>query len=129
MAPLCYNQSPAFTQQFQKKVPLFSATTNEKYIICKDYCIPHHNDKTCFLPSCKYHILLPGNVEEPLKKLDTICFTYQHVDCLYTLFKYRFSGKFLQRADKCLITYNEPLTLIKETREWVECRVLPKRGS
>ena len=26
-------------------------------------------------------------------KLDKFCFTYQHVDCLYTLFKYRFSGK------------------------------------
>ena len=25
--------------------------------------------------------------------MDTFCFTYQHVDCLYTLFKYRFSGK------------------------------------
>ena len=25
--------------------------------------------------------------------MDTFCFTYQRVDCLYTLFKYRFSGK------------------------------------
>ena len=46
-----------------------------------------------FLPSCKYHILLLGNVEELLKKLDSFCFTHQHFDCLYTLFKYRFSGK------------------------------------
>ena len=43
--------------------------------------------------ACKYHILLIGNVEELLKKLNTFCFTYQHVDCLYTLFKYRFSRK------------------------------------
>ena len=28
--------------------------------------------------------------------------------------------------DKCLITYNEQLTLIKETREWTECRVCKK---
>ena len=51
-----------------------------------------------FLPSCKYHILLHGNVEELLKKLDTFCFTYQHVDCLYTLFKYRFSGKVIAKS-------------------------------
>ena len=91
--PLCYNQSPAFSQKFQKKSLFLSVTTYEKYIVCKDYCIAHHDDKTCFLPSFKYHILLLGNVEELLKNLDTFCFTYQHVDCLYTLFKYRFSGK------------------------------------
>ena len=60
--------------------------------------IANHDGKTCFLPSCKYHILILGNVEELLKKLDTICFTYQHVDCLYTLFKYRFSGKVIAKS-------------------------------
>ena len=34
-----------------------------------------------------------GNIKELLQKLDVFCFNYQHVDCLYTLFKYRFSGK------------------------------------
>ena len=53
--------------------------------------------KTCFLPACKYHILLLGNVRELLKKLDTFCFTYQHVDCVYTLFKYRFIGKVIAK--------------------------------
>ena len=95
---LCYNQSPAFTQKFQKKSLFISANSYEKYIVCKDYCIAHHNEKMCFLPSCKYHILLLGNVEELLKKLDTVCFTYQHVDCLYTLFKYRFSGKVIAKS-------------------------------
>ena len=33
-----------------------------------------------------------------MKKLDTFCFTYQHVDCLYTLFKYRFSGKVIAKS-------------------------------
>ena len=28
----------------------------------------------------------------------TFCFTYQHVDCLYTLFKYRFSGKVIAKS-------------------------------
>ena len=30
--------------------------------------------------------------------MDTFCFTYQHVDCLYTLFKYRFSGKVIAKG-------------------------------
>ena len=28
-----------------------------------------------------------------LKKLDALCFNYEHVECLYTLYNYRFSGK------------------------------------
>ena len=70
-----------------------SAKTYEIYIVCTDYCIAHHDDKTCFLPDCKYHIILLGNVEELLKKLDTFCFTHKHVACLYTLINYRFTGK------------------------------------
>ena len=77
---------------------MFSANIYEKYIVCTDYCIAHHDDKTCILPAGKNHIILLGNVEELLKKLDTFCFTYQHVDCLYTLFKYRFSGKVFAKS-------------------------------
>ena len=60
----------------------------------------HHDKKTCFLPSCKYHILLLGNVQELLKKLDIICFTYQQVVCLYILFKYRFSGQVIAKSEQ-----------------------------
>ena len=89
---------PSFYTKLSEKSLYISAITYEKYMVCKDYCIAHHNDKTCFLPSCKYLILLLGNVEELLKKLDTFCFTYQHVDCLYTLFKYRFSAKVIAKS-------------------------------
>ena len=50
------------------------------------------------MSNCKFHIILIGNVEELLKKLDTFCFTYQHVDCLYTLLKYRFTGKGIAKS-------------------------------
>ena len=89
---------PSFQTKFSEKSLFISANTFEKIIVCKDYCIAHHDDKTCFLPACKYHILLLGNVEELLKKLKKFCFTYQHVDCLYTLFKYRFSGKVIAKS-------------------------------
>ena len=89
---------PSFYAKISEKSLFISANTYEKYIVCKDYCIAHHNEKTCFLPACKNHIVLLGNVQELLKNLDTFCFTYQHVDCLYTLFKYRFSGKVIAKS-------------------------------
>ena len=129
MAAIMLQSIPSFYRKISEKSLFISANSYEKFIVCKEYCIAHHNENTCFLPSCKYHVILLGNVEELLKKLDTFCFTYQHVDCLYTLFKYRFSEKLLQRVVKCLITCNKQLTLIKETREWTECQALQKRGS
>ena len=47
----------------------------------------------CFVPNCTYHTILIGTIKDLLQKLDAFCFNYQHVDCLYTLFRYRFSGK------------------------------------
>ena len=93
MAAIMLQTIPSFYAKFSDKSLFISATTYEKYIVCKVYCIAHHNEKTCFLPACKYHFILLGNVQELLKKLGTFCLTYQHVDCLSTLFKYRFSGK------------------------------------
>ena len=98
MAAILLQTIPSFYTKLSEKSLFISANTYEKYIVCKDYCVAHHDDKLCFLPSCKYHILLLGNVEELIKKLDTFCFTYQHVDCLYTLFKYRFSGKVVAKS-------------------------------
>ena len=98
MATIMLQTIPSFYAKTSEKSLFISATTYEKYIVCKDYCIAHHNEKTCFLSSCKHHKLLHGNVEELLKKLDTFCFTYQHVDCLYTLFKYRFSAKVIAKS-------------------------------
>ena len=97
MASIMLQTIPSFYAKNSEKSFLISATTCEKYIVCKDYCIAAHNKKTCFLPACNYHVVLLGNNQELLKKLDTFCLTYQHVDCLYTLFKYRFSGKVIAK--------------------------------
>ena len=66
----------------------------------KEYCIARHDDKVCFLPNCRYHTILVGNIKELLQKLDAFCFNYLHVDCLYTLFKYRFSGKIVVKSEQ-----------------------------
>ena len=98
MAAIMVESIPSFCTKLSEKDLFISTNTYEKHIVCTDYCIADHDEKTCFLPACKYHIILLGNVEELLKKVDTFCFTYQHMDCLYTLFKYRFSGKVLAKS-------------------------------
>ena len=89
---------PSFHAKFSENNLFFPATTYEKYIDCKDYCIAYHDKKTCFLPTCKYHIVVLGEIEELLNELGTFCFTYQHVDCLYTLFKHRFSENVIAKS-------------------------------
>ena len=98
MAAIMLQSIPSFYAKISEKSLFISATTYEKYNVEKDYCIAHHNDKTCFLPACKYHFVLLGNVQELLKKLDTFCVTYQHVDSLHALFNYRFSGKVIAKS-------------------------------
>ena len=85
--------NPRLSRKNFRKNLFTAGNTYEKNIVCNGYCIAHHDDKTCFLPASIYNIILIGEIEEFLHKLDTLCFTYQHMDCLYTLFRYRFSGK------------------------------------
>ena len=96
MAAIILQSIPGFLAKISEKS--LSAKTYEKYIVCKEYCIAHHDGKTCSLPACKYHIIPLGQIEELLHKLDTFCFTYQHVDYLYTLLKCRFSGKNIAKS-------------------------------
>ena len=98
MAAIMLQTIPSSYTKLSEKSLYISADTYQNYIVCKDYCIAHHDGKTQFLPACKNHIILPGNAEELLKKLDMFCFTYQHVDCLYTLFNYWFSGKVIVKS-------------------------------
>ena len=75
------------------KPSIISASSYKKFFVSKEFCIAQHDAVMCSLRNCRYHILLLGIVKELLQKLDAFCFTYQHVECLYTLFRYLFSGK------------------------------------
>ena len=88
----------SFYTIYSKNSLFISANTHEKNNVGKEYCISCHDDKMCFLANCRYRNILHGNVVELTKKLDTFCFTYQQVDCLYTFFKYRFSGKLVDKS-------------------------------
>ena len=100
MAAVMLQVIPSFYTNYSKKSLFLSANNYEKNIVIKEYCIAGHDDKMCFLPNCRYHIILIGNIKELLQKLDAFCFNYQHVDCLYTLFKYRFSGKIVVESEQ-----------------------------
>ena len=84
---------PSFIQIIQKAASLILQTHMKKFVVRKVYCIARHDDKMCFLPTCSYNVIFLGNIKELLQILDAFFFNYHHVDCPYTLFKYRFSGK------------------------------------
>ena len=83
------SDSEIYTKQPKNRI-FTSAKTHENYFVSKEDCIARHDDKMCFLLKCRYHFILMSNIKEMLQKLVEF---YQHVACLYTLFKYRFSGK------------------------------------
>ena len=94
MAAVLLQVIPSFYTNFSKNSLIISAKTYEKYTLSKECSIARHDNKMCFLPNCRYHIIL----KELLQKLDAFCFNYQQVDCLYTLFKYRSSGKIVVKS-------------------------------
>ena len=98
MADVMLQVIPSFYTNYSKNSLFVSANTYEKFIVSKEYCFARHDDKMCFLPNCRYHIILIGNIKHLLQKLDAFCVNYQHVDCLYTLFKYRFSSKLVVKS-------------------------------
>ena len=101
MAAVMLPVIPSFDKNYSKNSLFNSAKMYENQIVSKECCIARHDDKMCFPPNCRYHIIiLIGNIEELLQKLDAFCFNYQHVDCPYTLFKYRFSGETVVKSGK-----------------------------
>ena len=98
MAAVMLQVIPSFHTNYSKNSFFIYAKTYEKFIVSKEYCIARHHDKMCFLPNCRYHDILTGNNNELLQKLYAFCFNYQHVDCLYILFNYRFFGKIVIKS-------------------------------
>ena len=66
MAAIMLKTNPSFYAKKSEKSLFIPANVYEKYIVCKDYCIAHYDDKTSFLPASKYHIILLGEIEELL---------------------------------------------------------------
>ena len=52
-----------------KKQSLFSTNTDAKCPASKKNCIARHDDKMCFLPNCRKHSILIGDIKELLRCL------------------------------------------------------------
>ena len=87
MAAVLIQAIPTFYPKPSKGPFEFSANIYEKYIVSEEYCNYYHYYKAGFLSNCSYYFLLIGDTEEFLQKMDAFCFTFQHVDSPYSLFK------------------------------------------
>ena len=111
----CYKWFPALKQIIQETASLF-LQTHEKHIVSEEYCNARHDDKMCFLANCRYLIIM-GNLKDLLQKLDAFCFNYQHVDCLYALFKYRFDRKIVIKSGQLFDKLQRAVHFNKQNRE------------
>ena len=83
----------------------------------------------CFLPVCKSHIILLGETEELLYKMDTFCVTYQKVDCVQTVFKYRFRGKNTAKSGNVIDNVQGAFSFNQRIRGKDKMLIIAKRGS
>ena len=117
MAAVMLQVNPSFYANFSKNIVFIPADTYEKYIVKKESCIDHHDAKVCFLSHCRYHTLFFGNVGELLQKLDPLCFTYQHVNCQYRLFKYRLNQNFVVKCGQVFDIVQRAVSFNQRNRE------------
>ena len=128
MAPVVIQAIRSFYANFSQSSLFNSANTYETYLVCKAYyCNAHDADKLCFLPNCRYHIILIGEIDELLQKVDAFCFRYQHVHCLCTLSKNWFSGKIVARRGQVSDDVQRAVYFNQITEEWTKCPALQKR--
>ena len=92
MAALRLQMTPSLNTE-NSKSRFISANIYENCPVSEEHSIARHDDRLCFLHNCRYHLFLIGDNKESPEKLDAFCFNYQPLDCLYTLFMYRLSGK------------------------------------
>ena len=107
---------PSSYAKYWKNSLSFSANTYEKYIVSKEYCIAQHNVVLCGSPNCRFHNFLLGNIEVLLQHLAPLSFTHQHVDCLYTLFEYRFGRNFVVKTGQVFDTVQRAVNFNRKNK-------------
>ena len=100
MAAVMLQVISSFYTNYWKNRLFNSAHTYWNYIMSKEYCVAFQDEEICFLPTCRYHNKEIRNIKVLLQKVEAFCFNYLHVDCLYTNFKYRLSGKIVVKGGK-----------------------------
>ena len=87
----------------------------KNFLICRVSCLASHNPAYCSLINCQFHILLIVDKDrnELIGTLQRLCVTFQHVDCFYTLFKYRFFGIFMLKNGNILVSVERTVSFNK----------------
>ena len=118
---ICYVSSIShFVFGLQCKI---SENFYEKFFVTQDYCVSNHSS-FCPVENCKFHLVLIGSsLDQILQRLDKYHFTYQIVDCIYTLYKYRFYFNIISSRDE---VFNQ---LNRAVEHNLKCRIPEKLPS
>lgn len=132
MAAVMIQLLPEFYKEYSKNSIYISTQSKnyDKFLINSKYCVANHN--TCTISNCTYHILIIGDVDNILKRLDSLSFVYQSVDCFYTVYKHLFfnhvicqNGKVFELVDRA-VNYNLNIRRIEKTPSIAKKRLFRK---
>ena len=83
---------------------------------------------------CKFHLVLIGSsLDQILQRLDKYHFTYQIVDCIYTLYKYRFYSNIISSRGEvfnqlnCAVEHNLKCRIPEKLLSVAKKRLLRKK--
>ena len=77
----------------------------------------------CSLENCKFHILLIGSYfNQTLQRLGNSLFTYQIIDCLYTLCKYRLCSNVISSTGE---VFNQLDRAVHHNLRWKGAEKMP----
>ena len=130
MAAIMLQTIPSFYAKFSENILFSSAKTYEKYFVCKNTTAsPITTIRPVLYPLVNITLYYLEKLRNCYINWIQFFFIYQHVDCLYTLFNYRFSGKDIAKSGNVFDKVQRAIFLTKETEDWTKCRVLQKGGS
>ena len=102
---------------------LSQKTFMKNFFVTQDYCISNHSS-FCQIENCKIHIVLIRiSLDQILQRLDKYHFTHQIVDCVYTLYKYRFYSNIISSRGE---VFNQ---LNRAVEHNLKCRIPEKLPS
>ena len=95
----------------------------EKFIVTQDYCVSNHSS-FCSVEMFKFHLVLIGSsLDQLLQRLDKYHFTFQIVDCICILYKYRLHSNIISSRGE---VFNQ---LNRAVEHNLKCRIPEKLPS
>ena len=114
---------PSIYSNYSKNRLFISANLYEIYIVSKEYFIARHDNKMCFLPNCRYHIILVGTLKSCYSYwMHSVSTTNTWTVCIH--FSSTASvAKLFSRVDNSLGQFIST----SKTEKWTDCPASRKR--